>query len=280
MHMNGSDPTARLAFDNQDKIAETLLFALNFRAVEARQPNPLLLDHHAVRLVEQIDYDFSRFKLNPIDHVCAIMRVRQFDNLTRDFLSRYPPARVIHIGCGLDTRFERVDNGQVEWYDLDLPEVIDLRKKLILPKERCQMIGCSVLEPGWIPQVRGSSATAYLFVSEGVFPYFTPQQVRQLFLLLSDNFPGCELVCDGTSPFMIKLHNLELVASKVGARLHWGLKNGKEPEGWGKGIRLLSEWFYFDQPEPRLGAFQLMRYLPFFARGVGVYHYRLGTGER
>ena len=261
---------------SHDKIAETLLLALNVRAVEARHSNPLLRDERAIQLVDQIDYDFSRFKLNSLDQVAAILRVREFDRLTQQFLSHWPKSTIVHIGCGLDTRFERVDNGLVEWYDLDLPEVISFRQELIPITERTHPVGCSVFDPAWLEVVRSQPKQPCLFLAEGVFPYFTQDQVRKLFLQLADKFPGCELVCDGMSPFMVRLHNLELLASSVGARLHWALKNGREPEAWGNGIHLISEWYYFDRPEPRLGAFMMMRYLPFFAKGVGIYHYQLG----
>ncbi len=266
----------RLTLDSQNKIAETLLFALHIRAEEARSTDPLLPDSRAIQLEEKIDYDFSHFKLNPLDKVSAILRVRQFDLITKDFLIQHPNSIVVHIGCGLDTRFERVDNGIVEWYDLDLPEVIAFRQKLMEPMMRSHPLGCSVFDNAWLEMVACQPGQDCLFLAEGVFPYFTQEQVRGLFLLLSEKFPGCELACDGMSPFMIRLHNLELRQSKVEARLFWGLKNGREPESWGSGIRLLSEWFYFDQPEPRLGAFILMRYLPLFNKGVGIYHYQLG----
>ena len=268
---------SKLTLESQDKIAETLLIALYARAVEARLPEPLLQDKNAIKLVEQIDYDFSRFKLAGHDQATTIMRLRQFDRYTQDFLARHPLAVVVHIGCGLDTRFERVDNGLVEWYDLDLPEVINFRQKLIPSIERCHLVGHSVFDQTWLEAVSNHPGHAYLFIAEGVLPYFTQAQVRQLFLLLAEKFPGCELVCDGMTPAMIRLHNLKLRFSKVSARLNWGLKNGRQPETWRSGIRLLSEWFYFDQPEPRLGSSQLMRYIPLFARGVGIFRYQLGS---
>ncbi len=268
---------AKLTLDTQNKIAETLLFSLHSRAEETRLPNPLLVDTKAVQVEEAIDYDFSRFRLSKQDNVLTILRVRQFDNITKDFLNRYPYSIVVHIGCGLDTRFERVDNGKVEWYDLDLPEVIMLRQKLIEPQTRNHLIGCSVLDNTWLEMFTHTPDQHCLLVAEGVFPYFTQDQVRQLFLLLSEKLPGCELACDGMSPLMIRLHNFQLSASKLDARLCWGLNNGREPEAWGNGIKLLSEWFYFDHPEPRLGIARLMGYLPFLAKGVGIFHYQLGV---
>jgi O-methyltransferase involved in polyketide biosynthesis len=270
---------SRLTLVSQDKIAETLLIALNARAVEAHLPHPLLRDKHAIALVEQIDYDFSRFKLAGHDQATTIMRLRQFDRYTQDFLSRHPLSVVVHFGCGLDTRFERVDNGLVEWYDLDLPEVMSFRQRLIPSTERSHQLGYSVFDHAWLEAVMNHPERAYLFLAEGVLPYFTEEQVRQLFTLLADKFPGCELVCDGMTSAMIRLHNLKLSFSKVGARLNWALKNGCQPETWGACIHLISEWFYFDRPEPRLGSSQLMRYIPLFAKGVGIFHYQLGINH-
>ncbi len=267
---------SKLSLNSQDKIAETLLIALNARAIEAKLPHALLSDAYAIHLVEQIDYDFSRFKLEGHDQVTTIMRLRQFDLYTKDFLLEHPCSVVVHFGCGLDTRFERVDNGLVEWFDLDLPEVIAFRQKLIQSSDRCHPMGCSIFDQEWLKPVRMFPDKPYLFLAEGVLPYFTQDQVRQLFLLLARIFPGCMLICDGMTPSMIQLHNLKLGFSKLAARLKWGLKNGHQPETWGQGIRMLSEWFYFDKPEPRLGSSQLMRYIPLFARGVGIFRYQLG----
>jgi O-methyltransferase involved in polyketide biosynthesis len=121
---------------NQDLsgVAETLLMTLYVRAMESQRPDALIKDEKAVELVTQMSYDFDRIKQIPLSEankLVIILRYREFDRYARDFLARYPEAVVVHIGCGLDSRFERVDNGQVEWYDLDFPHVIELRRKLI-----------------------------------------------------------------------------------------------------------------------------------------------------
>lgn len=91
----------------------------------------MLKDDLAVAMINEFDCDFSRIRLQQHDEVGLIMRMNKFDSLVRDFLSRNLDAVVVYIGCGLDTRFERVDNGRVEWFDLDLPQVMALRQKLI-----------------------------------------------------------------------------------------------------------------------------------------------------
>jgi O-methyltransferase involved in polyketide biosynthesis len=268
--------TPKMKLQGDNAVAETLLIPLYARAVEARQPVPLVLDDRAATLVESIDYDFARFRLHGHDQVTIIMRLREFDRRTQDFLARHPQAVVVHIGCGLDTRFERVDNGQVTWYNLDLPQVIALRRKLVRESERCRCLGCSVFEESWLDAVGVHAPRPFLFLAEAVFPYFAEAQVKRLFLGLMQRFPGAELVCDAMTPLMVRLNNLQLRTMQIGARLHWGLRHGRDPESWGEGIQLLDQWSYFERREPRLGAMYLMRYFPPFAKGVGIFHYRLG----
>jgi O-methyltransferase involved in polyketide biosynthesis len=72
--------------------------------------------------------------------------------------------------------------------------------------------------------VGGFKPRPFLFIAEGVFPYFEEAQVKGLFLTLRAHFPGAELVRDAHSPFIIWADNLHLALAKVKARLRWGLK--------------------------------------------------------
>ena len=268
----------RLHSDNA--VVETLLMPLYARAEEARLPAPLLKDDRAVEWIAQIDHDPRRVKLQGHDHVSVIMRACEFDRRTKVFLAEHTAATVVHIGCGLDTRFERVDNGRVLWYDLDLPEVIALRRRLEAEADRRRYLGCSVLDDAWSAELAAPPGHAVLFLAEGVLPYLPERELKELFVRLATRFPGSELVCDALTPLMLRLDNLTLATSGVAARLHWSLRDGREPERWADGIELLDTWGYFDRPEPRLGVVQWVRFVPPLAKGTGIYHYRLGTSGR
>ena len=263
-------------------VAETLLIPLYIRALESQRPDALLKDEIAVALVAQNASAFARIKqirMDEDDQVALVLRNREFDEQARRFLAQWPEAVVVDIGCGLDARFQRVDNGRVEWYDLDLPEVIELRRMTIGDSAgRYHLLACSVFDDQWLNTVSVHRQRPCLFLAEGVLMYFEPAQVKSLVLRLRDTFPGAELVCDAFSPFLVRANNLRLrlSRSKIGARYHWGLRRGKDLESWGEGICLLDEWFPFDQPEPRLAHVQWMRHVPLLARVMGVFHYRLG----
>jgi O-methyltransferase involved in polyketide biosynthesis len=267
-------------------VAETLLIPLYVRALESQRPDALLKDERAVAFVTQMGPAFSRIKqikLDEEDKVAMILRNREIDRLTRDFLARQSEAVVVHIGCGLDARFERVDNGQVAWYDLDLPEVIELRRQFIGDERgRYHFLAGSVFESAWLDTVSVHRKHPCLFLAEGVFTYFEEAQLRSLVLRLRDTFPGAELAFDAFSPFLVRMNNLRLKLSraKLGARYRWGLKRGKELESWGNGICLLGTWFPFDHPEPRLAHVQWVRHIPLLAKVIGIFHYRLGQTAR
>ncbi len=257
-------------------ISETLLISLYCRAVESQRPDALIRDRRAIELMGRIDYDFSQVKFSAPDLLFTIMRVREFDRRTQAFLYAHPDGIVVSIGCGLDTRFDRVDNGMVEWYDLDLPEVIALRRQLKVGETpRCHFIGCSALDLAWLDIAGDNTKRRYLFLAEGVFPYFKETEIRRLVLALQERFPGAELVFDAMTPLMAWLHSHHPVINKLHAHL-WGIKQGRELETWSPNIRLLDEWFYLDRSEPRLGWTRLLRFVPLLNRGNSIVQYRLG----
>jgi methyltransferase (TIGR00027 family) len=266
-------------------VAGTLLITLYIRAMESQRPDALFKDERAEALVRQLDPETLRKTLaltEDTGRLVLILKSREFDRFAQDFLGRHPDAVVVHIGCGLDTRFERVcseqpDNGKVEWYDLDLPEVIDLRRELIGGEGgRYHLLAGSVLEDAWLEALKAHSQRPFLFLAEGVFMYFTEAQVKSLVLRLKKHFPAAELVFDAYSPFMRWAHNLRVIRKRVGAHLNWDLKHSQDLEGWGAGIRLLDERFPFQFPEvDQRRALRVRLFSPLVARGIGVFRYQL-----
>jgi len=273
---------------NQDLsgVAETLLIPLYNRAMESQRPDAIMKDEKAVALVTQMSYDFDqvrKIRMTEGNKVARIMLTREMDRYARDFLSHHPEAVVVHIGCGLDSRFERVAerNSQVEWYDLDLPDVIGLRRKFIGDeRERYHLLGCSVLEDAWLEAVKVHSQRPFLFLAENVFVYFMEAQVKSLVLRLCDHFPGAELVFDGWTPFFVWLGNRQLSSSKFAGLLHWGFWRSQALEGWGEGIHMLGQWGFFDQPEPRMDSFRWMAPIFHLFKPMRIFHFQLGKAAR
>ena len=177
-----------------------------------------------------------------------IMRSICVDEVINDFLGRCPHGTVVNIGCGLDTTFDRIDNGKVTWYDLDLPDVICLRKKFIPETGRRKFIAASFLEEGWLNEIRVKAQV--LFVAAGVFYYFDEQQIKTFLIRLADRFPGSEILFDVSSPYGVKVANRAVIRRSgldEKSFLTWGVSSPEVITGWDKRLRLLNSYWYFGE---------------------------------
>ena len=208
-----------------------------------------------------------------MDVFVTAMRVRQFDTYAHNFLGRNPGGLVVDLGCGLDTRFDRLDDGQLSWLGIDLPEAIALRNTVLPDKERCKSIAMSMLETCWLDEVENPGKPV-IFLAEGVFPYFSTAAIKPMVMEMRRRFPSGELVFDAASPFISRHHNRNSsVLKRSGTRILWDAKNPQELETWG--LQLLDHWYYFDKPEKRLRAFRWIRFIPGLSKATGIFRYRL-----
>lgn len=233
-----------------EKEKETLLIPLYSKAEESKKEKPILSDPKAVDIIENgIDYDYSKLRIPYKTKLSLSMRAKQLDIYTQAFLKKYPDGTVIHLACGLDSRFCRVDNGNVNWYDLDFPEVIDLRRKFYSESDRYHLIPSSVADLEWMDQIQVNVSGKYFFVAEGLLMYLTPADVKTLILELSRRFPGSQLACDVFSTFTVKQISKHPSIRKTQADIFWGIDNAKEIEQWDQDIKIFEEWFFSHSPE-------------------------------
>jgi O-methyltransferase involved in polyketide biosynthesis len=153
----------------------TLLMPLWGRAKATAAGSRILRDPAAVGLAERLglwQQGFDR-SLHPSNELFTIARARALDDIVREYLSRNPQATVANLGAGLDTGFDRVDNGQVRWLSIDLPEVIELRSRLIPESPRSRCVAASILEDGWLEPVT-AGANGLLFLASGVMAQRAP----------------------------------------------------------------------------------------------------------
>jgi len=176
-------------------VEETLFIPLWCRAQASKKYPTLLYDPKAVELVETIDYNFSSIaeKFDTLYKLSSVVRAKHLDDQTREYIAEHPRASVINLGAGLDTGFYRVDNGLIQWYDLDLPNVVALRQQLIPETRRTHYIAKSLFDMSWCNELKHTNDGVFI-VSAAVLMYFEETQVRQFFSSLADEFPGAEVV--------------------------------------------------------------------------------------
>lgn len=223
-------------------VQETLLLPLWGRAMETKKTNPLLVDKTAVRIIESIDYDFSIIekKTNPLSCASWIARSLYFDSKIKAFLEAHPDGSVINVGCGLDTTYERVNNQQGRWYELDFPEVIDVRKQYIKEDSGRQFLPYSVFDEAWYDQIENKKQVFIMIA--GVIYYFNEEQVRNLFLQISQKFETSEAAFDYSSKRGVRIANKKVIddgGMDQSAYLQWGIEDIREIEKWSGSLHVV-----------------------------------------
>jgi O-methyltransferase involved in polyketide biosynthesis len=237
-------------------VQETLLIPLYARAVENRKEFPVLRDARAEEIVAAIDYDFARFDGLP-SLTGAMLRTVLFDRWVADFLTEHPDGTVVEIGTGLNTRYERLDNGRVTWFDLDLPDVIDLRGHFFADTARRTMIAASVTDEAWATEVASRTAGPCLFVAEAVLPYLPEPDVRRVVDLLCDRFPGSLLALDTAGPGFFDTQEEHDALSKVAARMQWYCPDPARLADWRPGVHVAASHTLTSLPGPLAGELPL-----------------------
>lgn len=224
----------------------TLLITLYAKACGC--PRAVFDDEKARQIIEQIDYDFSSLKVPTGTRLTVCLRAKQLDDYLRAFLAEHPRGTVLHLGCGLDARCDRVEAAEAQWFDLDLPEVIAIRKKLFQETERYHMISASVTDFIWMERIIHRQEGVFV-VAEGLLMYLGVTGVRSLVLKLKDEFPGCSLAFDAFSTLTARNVKQHPSLKKTGAEVIWGIDDPGEIEDWGDGISLKDEWFFTQAEE-------------------------------
>jgi O-methyltransferase involved in polyketide biosynthesis len=231
------------------QIRKKLFLPVLVRALESKKSTPMLYDKTALDIVERVNFDFTKLisSTTELSRIASIVRYTCFDRLIKDFLRRYPDATVVNIGCGLDTTYERVDNGLVQWYDIDLTDIINLRKLFMNETKNRKFIAGSFLENDWYKNL--GFPEHVLFIAGGVFHYYEEKVIRTFFIKLSLMFQTCELLFDVTSPLGVRVTNKVLQKAKIDDKsfLKWGLKNTDSILSWSPRLRILGKYHIYKQ---------------------------------
>ncbi len=224
-------------------VQRTLLLPLWGRAIETRKQKPLLIDYKAVSIIDSLSYDFSAIAnhVSRLSQAAWIARSIFFDEKIKEFISAYPEATIVNVGCGLDTTFDRVDNGKIHWKDLDLPDSIALRKKFIPETDRRQFISMSVFDTDWYQKIENADKVMLLIA--GVIYYFDEAGVKKLFSDFHTYIPGAEIILDYSSKKGMKIANKKVIdrgGMDKDAYLKWGTDNIFEIEKWDENIKVKS----------------------------------------
>ncbi|MGC7559787.1 class I SAM-dependent methyltransferase [Pasteurella sp. PK-2025] len=230
-------------------LSSTLLITLWAKAVEYDKPDSLLRDAEAVRMKKMIDYDFQKFESARLSQVGCCGRAKLFDQEILRFIAQYPDAVVVQLGAGLDARFERLGRPHVSaWYDLDLPEVMAIRRQL-LPEGQTQYLADSLFSTSWMETIAAQQKPV-LLILEGVLMYFSEEKVKAFFANVAEKLPGATLIFDAVPPVAVgqaKHHDaLKKMDNEERPEFAWTVKNAKTLETWHPAIKIITMHYLSD----------------------------------
>lgn len=274
-------------------VEETALLTVYARAIESQSEDPILKDERIEALVQRLDPLLEktdskmakvllRRSIDPRITIHMPIRAKKYDAYAAEFLEKHPAGVIVNLGCGLDTRFFRIDNGQVQFFDLDLPEMIALKRGLLEKHERYQLIGQSVLDFTWMDGI-AELERPVLVLAEGIFMYLPEEKVKALVLELQRRFPDSELVCELTNRTWVEGFWGKMAGAKMKQRFKmteeagfkFGVSSADELETWGEGIEFLERWFYMDDNHPKLGLMRIFRKMKIFRDAQFTAHFKL-----
>jgi methyltransferase (TIGR00027 family) len=229
------------------KEKETMLMTLNSRAIQSQWKDPILPDPWAEEAMRHIDYDIStQYKgvgswsmWKEIGCIVVASRAVTFDQLTSRFLADHPDAVVIQVGCGMDSRVFRVDPpASVEWYDVDYPDVIDLRRQLFPERSAYHQIGAPLDDLRWLDEVPQNRPG--LFIAEGVLHYLSEPEVKGLLNAVVAHFPGGQMIFDACNSMVVKRMGSNV--GGTGATYKWGLDDPRDIQQLEPKLELIKEY--------------------------------------
>jgi len=262
----------KLPLDRLKGVPKTLLIPLRGRYLETKRVNGIVSDPKSVEIVDSLEHDFAACELPWDSQLMMAIRTEILDKAITRFLEAHADAVVVNLGCGLDTRLHRLDNGRVQWYDLDLPEAIEIRKQFFQENGRYKFIAKSVFDMTWMDEIPHGRPT--IFIAEGLFCYFAEQQVRDLLVAIKDRFEKSELMFEAFSPLMTRTWHRHPHLRGALSLIKWTLWEGRSLEKWDDGIHFVDQWNYFDRHPRRWRWMRWFRFIPAIRKIMKVVHVR------
>lgn len=220
-------------------VPETMVQTLYARAKESKKPDHVIYDEKSIEIVSKLNYDFSRADSDKMMSQGVVARTYLLDNMVREYIAKHENACVVNIACGFDTRYYRVNNGKIRWYNLDLPETIAVREKFLPEQGMVSQIAKSAMDESWGKDVENFGEPV-LVVIEGLTMYLSEGDVKKILEIVDKNFTDVTVFMETMSPFAVKhIKEKSIEASK--AKFTWGIKNGKEVEKFAPHFRFICD---------------------------------------
>ncbi len=262
--------------DKISSTSKTALLTIYAHSIESKSQNPILVDPTAETITSAFYETFSKSsdkllrklasgKLNKQLVYHITLRAKKYDDYATEFIKHHSNGTIINLGCGLDSRYQRLSKKPKLFIDIDLEPIIAIKKEILKENEVYKMIGESIFEDHWFEELRKTEGPK-LFIAEGLFMYLNSNQLKQWLKKLAESFDGSYLLFEAvvekyTKGFYKKMVELKLrnqfgVSGDVS--YHFGLQQSNDLESISPKFRFLEDWSYFDENNPKVGMLNVM----------------------
>jgi methyltransferase (TIGR00027 family) len=244
---------------NLSEVSRTAILALTCRAVESEKKNPVFNDRMAVLCLERLmsispDKEKNRIMkwkkmyagISAHDAKARVLTARNFDSIASLYITNNPGCTVVNLACGFDTRFWRIEHKNCTYIELDLPEVIELKREILKDHLDYELIGCSVLDTSWIDRVTSNGNSNFLLLAEALFYYLPKQDVTRILRVIAQRFRRSQLVLDMapdkyTKGIWKRMIQLESRVWDIDVSFVSGINNPYEIESYGNGFKVIGD---------------------------------------
>ncbi|MDR3185881.1 MAG: class I SAM-dependent methyltransferase [Christensenellaceae bacterium] len=232
----------------EQTVQSTMLLPVYGRAKASRMFPGILYDEGAIQIVDGMDYDFKNIDKNyGTEYIClcCLLRAKRFEERCLSYMKNHPNGTVINLGSGLDMTFERVDNGSIHWYNIDLPDAIAFRKQYIPNKERSTDIAKSMLDYSWLDDIETTDGSVFI-IAGGLFYYFEEKVLRELICKITSHFKSGDVFFDAQSKTAVKVSNrMVRKTGNKGSMMYFSVNNPQELKSWSPNIRQIESVEFF-----------------------------------
>ena len=218
-----------MEFINLSSTASTLLITLYSRANLSKK-NIIIKDEKAEEIIQLAGYNQKKLKLKTSYQIFLTIRAKLMDDYTKQFIEKHNGnCTVIQVACGLDSRYFRLNNPNVKWYDLDLYGTIELRKKFYKQPNNYKMIESNVCNFTWIDKLDPlDRKKPTLIIAEGLFMYLSKEDNHHFFSSLDKYFNDVDIIFDAFSPLVVKISKYIGTLKRTNAEFKFGFKNPQD----------------------------------------------------
>ena len=244
---------------NLEGVEKTMLLTLFAKAQHSQELNHKFYDPMAIDVISKIDYDFTLANKDSTMQMGVIARTIVLDDLVSNYIARHPNCTIVNIASGMDTRFNRLDNGIIKWYNVDLENSANYRLKYIEDTERVKTLAYSAMDPGWAQEIEIRKDV--LFIVEGLTMYLNQKDVKDIINVIDSNFDKCTVFMEIMPPISVK-NTKEASIEDTDSKFIWCVEKGNELTKLNPNFKWIKDINLFDGVNVYKPHYRIVTWLP------------------